>query len=255
MESTQPSSISPNLTETTAQQQTSSSYRKLLMIVVISVLLTAVAAGSIVYFWQKSANEKAISSLEQKISSLEKQISMRKKEEIIPQPTSTPVNDSTSDWQTYTNEVHNFEIKYPSQANIAEFQDGVAFGYGDPRGDTWRDAFSISVRVINSDLETYLEDEPCEKPEIDAEWPTKLYEGCLKIFDANRKNMIVDSIPAIRSRYNLYEHPTGIILIEKSSKVYAIRFYVEGDYEEYEVEATPGRKIQDQILSTFRFTN
>ncbi|PJE68921.1 hypothetical protein COU96_02590 [Candidatus Shapirobacteria bacterium CG10_big_fil_rev_8_21_14_0_10_38_14] len=91
MENTQ-SPPNQNLTETAVQRQTSSNNSRLLVTVVISILLTASVAGSIVYFWQKSASEKTIDNLEQKISSLEEQISEMKKEEGVSKPVdSSPV--------------------------------------------------------------------------------------------------------------------------------------------------------------------
>lgn len=58
-------------------QQLNQNKNKLLLTVVFSVLLTAVVVGSVVYMWQKSANEKVVQNLEQKISVLEQQISIK----------------------------------------------------------------------------------------------------------------------------------------------------------------------------------
>ena len=73
-----------SLAKTAVKQQVDSSRGKLLIAITISVLLTLVVVGSIIYFWQKSANEKAISSLEQRTSFLEKQFSTMKNVGVTP---------------------------------------------------------------------------------------------------------------------------------------------------------------------------
>lgn len=128
MENTQPSS-NQNPAETAAQQQINSNNSKLIVIVSLSVLLSAVVSGSVVYFWQKSANEKAINNLEQKITSLEEQISKVKHEEAITKPTSplaqspTPTSpsevDETASWKTFSSE-KGYQLKYPTRLTHEE---------------------------------------------------------------------------------------------------------------------------------------
>lgn len=112
MENEQPA---PNqsLMETQVQpKQASSNNNRLFVAVIIGILLTAIIAGSGVYFWQKSANEETISSMEQKIASLEEQISamerMRKKE-VPPQPTTSPA----AGWKEYRSTKQKYSVSYP----------------------------------------------------------------------------------------------------------------------------------------------
>jgi len=123
MENTQPSA-NQNLMETASQQQGSSNNSKLLVVVVISVLVTAAVTGSVVYFWQKSINEKEVSNLEQKIFSLEEQISTIDKTKVISQPDSfsdispTPITEPTANLKTYSNEKYRFSFNYPQNWKI-----------------------------------------------------------------------------------------------------------------------------------------
>lgn len=100
-------------------QQGGTNNSRLFLVVAMSVLLTAVLAGSAVYFWQKSANEKTISRLEQKISSLEEQVSTMEEVKIPPQPTlspapsPTPITDQTADWKVHSSSHFGFSMKYP----------------------------------------------------------------------------------------------------------------------------------------------
>lgn len=121
---TEQSSSSQNIMETeTKPQQIGLRNNKLFVIVTASVLLTAIVVGLTVYFWQKSANGKAINDLEQKISSLERQISSMKNADITPQPTpqptsSTPIGEPATKQGTsnvYANSFNynNFTITYP----------------------------------------------------------------------------------------------------------------------------------------------
>lgn len=69
---------------------------KLLLTVVFSVLLTAVVVGSVIYMWQKSANEKVVQNLEQKISVLEQQVSIKNStvpvNNLLPSPTTEEIS-------------------------------------------------------------------------------------------------------------------------------------------------------------------
>jgi len=119
MENTQ-SPPNQNLTETVVQQQTSSNNSRVLVIVIISVLLTGVITGSATYFWQKSANERTISSLKEEIISLEEQLSKLENTEVALQPTSLPELSSelTAAWKTYVSNDFGISFKYPEDGHI-----------------------------------------------------------------------------------------------------------------------------------------
>ena len=72
------------------QQPMSQNKNPIVLIVIVSVLLTTIIVGSGIYFWQKTANEKNVNSLEQKISSLEQEILTIKNLQNTPTPTPTP---------------------------------------------------------------------------------------------------------------------------------------------------------------------
>lgn len=116
METEQPSSNQSPMETETQPRQISSNKSRLFVVVTISVLLTAMIAGSAVYFWQKSANEKAINSLEQKISSLEEQISTTRN--VKPPLTTDPI----SNWKKYNGSF--YEFKYPSYLNTQNIGSG-----------------------------------------------------------------------------------------------------------------------------------
>jgi|GEM_PF-5490420 len=109
-----------------AQQHVSQNNSRLFVVVVTSVLVTAALTGSIVFFWQKSANEKVVNSLEQKLTSLEEQISIVKNAEIVKQPISTPAlstmpaADLTTNWEVYKNTRIGYQIKFPQDFEIVK---------------------------------------------------------------------------------------------------------------------------------------
>jgi len=79
-------------------------------IVVIAVLITALVVGGGVYYWQKlTAKKKAEET---------------PTGEEIPSGEETPEGEETVDeyagWSTYTNDVYNYEFKYPKDAVISE---------------------------------------------------------------------------------------------------------------------------------------
>jgi hypothetical protein len=112
-------------TETAAQQETTQKSRKLFVAVIASILLVGIFIGSIVYFFQNSANDKVVNGLEQKITSLEQQILTMKQADVetelvggSPSVTisSEPLQDSQKSSQTITLPSSNgamlSEIKY-----------------------------------------------------------------------------------------------------------------------------------------------
>ena len=128
MENTQ-SLSNQQSTETTIQHKVSQNSNKLFVALIASILLTGIITGSVVYSWQKSANEEKISSMEQKIASLEKTISTIDKTKVTPQPTSipelspTPITEPTANLKTYSNEKYQFSFNYP-QSWVIEQKDG-----------------------------------------------------------------------------------------------------------------------------------
>lgn len=127
MENTQPPTNS-NLTETAVQQPVGSNNSKLLVIVVISVLVTAMAIGSVVYFWQKSTNEKVINDLKQEITTLRNQASRVDTTQTTPLPTSqteslVPKDQSTSSKFSY----NNFSLSYPDDWTLLDMSTSEVF--------------------------------------------------------------------------------------------------------------------------------
>lgn len=254
METEQPSSNQSLMETETQSQQVSSDNNKLFVVVTISVLLTAMIIGLAVYFWQKSAREKAISGLEQKISSLEKQISAMKKVETIPQPTSlpvlspTPTTDPIINWKTYVDDELKYSIKYPQEFDFSEKNQNANYitirkPGGEVEGTGAFSHFRISIE---------------KGPEADSleNAITHLQQQTKQIVGDNLQftPIISSDINNVRSMYYYHEGPIGyqqhIVLLDKNKSIIHISVIFSNkttqENEQHEV---------DQILSTFDFTN
>jgi len=158
---TEQSSSNRSLKETEVQpQQVSPENSRAFLVVIVSVILTAVVAGSAVYFWQKSSNEKVIDNLEQKISFLEEQASTIKKVEISPQPTSlpmlspTPTTDPTAKWKTYSS--GNISFRYPPNLYLDTVSGQYPTIYSDNPQEN-KDAFYLSFSIdMNETFINYI---------------------------------------------------------------------------------------------------
>lgn len=120
MENTQPL---PNQqsTEPFVQQQANQNNNKIFVVIAISILLTGLITGSIVYFWQKSANDNELNSLRQEIATLKNQDKKVENVEITPspfsQPTSfVPANESATKNFSY----NNFSLNYPNDWTLTD---------------------------------------------------------------------------------------------------------------------------------------
>lgn len=102
-------------TEPLTQQQANQNNSKLFVVTAISILLTGLISGLIVFFWQKSANEKTVSSLVQRISFLEEQTTETEmtKVEFLDDVQKTQI---TVDMNEYETEEDYF--KYPADLTI-----------------------------------------------------------------------------------------------------------------------------------------
>lgn len=108
-------------TEALVPQQVSQNNIKLFIIIIASILLTGIITGSIVYFWQKSANEKEISILRQEITTLKNQVSEVGNIEICPSPIlqltpSVTINKTT----TKNFSFKNFSLNYQSDWKLMD---------------------------------------------------------------------------------------------------------------------------------------
>ena len=108
-------------TEYSAQQQVSQNNSRLFVVIAISILLTGIITGSVVYFWQKSANKKEISSLKQEITTLKNQVTKVEDVVINPPPTtqptsSAPINESATKNFSY----NNFSLNYPEDWTLTD---------------------------------------------------------------------------------------------------------------------------------------
>lgn len=117
--------INHNQTASETQSQLSNpNNSRLFVAVIISVLLTAVITGSSVYFLQKSANEKIISTLEQKIASIEMQVSEKKplieEGSGVIQASPTPTLPPTDEMMTYKDPMGRYTFRYPSNWKILD---------------------------------------------------------------------------------------------------------------------------------------
>jgi len=242
MENKQPAPNQSSMKTQTQPKQANSGNNKLLVTIAASILLTATVAGSVVYFWQKSVSEKEISVLRKKVVSLEKQVSTMQKERGVPLPTPTPATDSTSDsdWKTYQNEKVIF--KFPpqwTQKPILIRGSGFTQEFKDPENK-----FSL-IFLSNGNY-----NQTTGKP----------YTTIDEYINMPHKVKVV-TIDGREGRQTLpragSENVNVVMFFSKDSKfIYALELQTgstSSDASETDVEE--GKKLFDQILSTFKFAN
>ena len=229
-------------------QQIDSSNNKLFVIVAASVLLTAIIIGSAAYFWQKSANEKAINSLEQKISSLEEQISVMKNLGIVPKPTSPPVlspsptSDSTANWKTYELIKDKVSIRLPSQT--AELKCDMAA--------CWMVSTKLSTGATLSSISS-------PSTLTDTGWNEVLDELHDKKVSYEERNVQGNSMLHVKTTNDILPFNTplagtyreGIILKLSNESWVSLFIYRFPDQNLTEEDTS----LFTQILSTFKFTD
>lgn len=227
-------------------EQPSTNNNKLFVVTTVTVLLTTVIAGSAVYFWQKSANERAISDLEQKIASLEAQILTTKKVE-IPQPTSvlspTPTPDLTEDWLTYSNSDIVYTFKYPSNVSLTEKNNTIQLYLQGPtqrQNTEFYDGimliFSLPFQIGNVSLSEYV-DQEIEQSKQNAD----ILEEKTKINVAGIEGFTYTAQGLGTSKY---------IYLQSSDKTWTVKI-INGTND----PTNQGyNNTVDQILSTFKFT-
>lgn len=229
--------------------QRGSNNSRLFLVVAMSVLLTAVLVGSTVYFWQKSAYEKAITGLEQKISSLEGQILAINRAEITPQPTSSPalsptsVTDPTADWKTYIDTTYSFSLKYPPLWYVAK---GNEHAPSIPSSMTEIIKLQSKVGTVDVSIIPWHNN---LKKDLREEL-SSFISGYFGDWDVSYENTQVDEEPALRGSYvqSAMGSQTKVIFtaVEKDDGVFF--FQTQFDLED------PSRfDIYNQILSTFQF--
>lgn len=232
------SSTNQNLAEATFQQQASSnSSSKLLLAVIFGILLTAVIAGSTVYFWQKSANEKVISNLEQKTTSLEKQISMMQELAMTSESTSpsapslTPTSETTANWKTYINSEYGFTVKYPRTFKTQV----IAAGAGTKEApQNARNFYIYDPELEESYLNRYINFEVLGlEPIYGEEWI--------------RTQTTIGGISAVKLVVSTTSSNFDVYLVELGSNQGIIEIHVSNSKDK--------KNTADQILSTFKFTD
>lgn len=247
--------INQNPTKTELQLPKESSSSKLFLVVIFSVLLTGVITGSIVYFWQQSSNEKAVSNLEQKITSLEKQIStMSKTTKVTPQPTPTPktplspTTDPITDWKTFSREHYNFIFKYPSDWEEKELGEGC----GPVVAPIETQAYWLTVCGPYVNQDDSKEDMAQRTASHGADEQSREdilvggYEAIKQIINRAESSSEINVFVDIESA----EVPTAEGRKKFPNATMAIHFYnrTEDPISTYE-------NLVDQILSTFQFTD
>lgn len=236
--------------------QISSSNNKLFVIVVTSVLLTSIIVGLAVYLWQKSANEKAISSLEQKIFSLEEQISTMKEAEIEPQPISlpvlfpTPMTDPTTNWKTYINKTHTFQFKHPPyNLNVEDLGTRTIISFSQFDTDPFLYPLTINYDFTYDPTQLRLCSENPSWDEIILEGTnTDQYFPCFLEQSSNYQPQPIEKVS-----FNNFDGTSFYVTSNIDSIIRVI--HIEHP-RQLEITA-PDRinKTFNQILSTFKFTN
>jgi len=217
------------------QQQANQSYSKLLIAFVFSSLLTGVITGSAVYFWQKSASEKAISSLEQKIAFLEKQASTDK---------SVPTTAPTTDWKTYRNTTYKFSFDYPSILKVVSNSDSVIDLVEQNTEKKNITPSDIKVRIsVDQTSRNFNKIYSALNNTVISEEQHALSATFTKV-----KNRMVDGYKAVDYTYNVPGNQT--------SKSYTRGTIINKNGTLIEISISDSKLIDiDQILSTFEFTN
>lgn len=82
-----------------------------IFVTILTIIITALVVGGGVFWWQKLDLEKVREKPKKEVTS----------PEILPLvPTPTPTADPYAGWLTYTNDVYDYEFRYPREASIEE---------------------------------------------------------------------------------------------------------------------------------------
>lgn len=107
--------------------------------------------------------------------------------------------------------------------------------------------------VPYTDLREYFKQEFCYEGRGAPveEWPRKLADGCIEMFEESLESYQVASIDGIRGIYNPYEHGHPVTLIRHNGTIY--EFHLANTQETGGFPSEDHQRLFDRILSTFLF--
>jgi len=164
------------------------------------------------------------------------------------------ISDETADWQTYRNERHGFEIKYPNKWKIDENIVGAVFNWNgisfalsvNNYGDigAWSGCKITSKEITVEDIKlypiiyTFLEEKECPDSEEECnQLPLGNYHLIYSEFCVDRNNQYLGNY-CLEGSGNFY---------------YQFSFTCEGEEWKGREKMNKCSQLFDQILSTFRF--
>lgn len=153
----------------------------------------------------------------------------------------SPTPDPAASWKTYTDSVNSFSFKYPSDLELKSENNQLALK--ENPGSSGPDIITASITTNKSDFINFTQSEMCDKVFSDN------YKGSAKVCVKEPKDLNLDGVPAKSFEYIEIGIGGGdyrIIQSKKQSLQLKISFVVGKE---------DGRKVFDQILPTFKFTD
>lgn len=228
------------------------------LIIILGILVTVIIAGGIFYLGRVTTP---------KIQPQTSVVTSTPQPTSVPQATPSQSPDETSNWKTYTNNALGFSIKYPanilvtpldeSDAGLNSGLSGITMTIQNTQTGSGTQGFGGRIDIYLTSKQKLLEDK--------FKWSVLLgmKDGETKIltsnFDSTFKRLpdtVLDGAPAeVFESYKLSTFQAGVterdLLIHKGSKLYSSYSIID----ENDGSGVITRKLYNQILSTFKFTN
>lgn len=219
--------------------------------IVISVVVTAGIIGGGTYYFLNAKATKDKDALQSQITDLNKKLTDAQ----TTTSTTTTTTDPTASWKTYTNDSYAVSFKYPSNWTLKEDTSKSCQSFVAITSPETKVAYDKAVAEIKGDIPISLQDisfSYCKTvQDADGNNPKKWTSFTDLVNDSSYYHGQEKITFAGQSAYSVIEG--GLldyytILMERNSHIYRIGF---GNRETKDKVST----TENQILSTFRFTN